>query len=58
MRAGVPNLLGLTEAAARTAIDAAGVPLDHEDTAESDGPVGIVLSQSPAPGTAVTPDTK
>ncbi len=58
VRAGVPNLLGLTEAAARTALDAAGVSLDHEETAESAGPVGVVLSQTPAPGTAVTADTK
>ena len=33
VRAGVPNVLGLTEADARTTIAAAGVPLDHEDTA-------------------------
>ena len=58
VRAGVPNLLGLTEAAARTALDAAGVSLDHEETAESPGPVGVVLSQTPAPGTAVTAGTK
>ena len=55
VRAGVPNVLGLSDADARTTIAAAGVPLDHEDTQESPGPVGIVLSQTPAPGTAVTP---
>ena len=59
VRAGVPNLLGLTEAAARTALDAAGVSLDHEgDGGVAPGPVGVVLSQTPAPGTAVTAGTK
>jgi beta-lactam-binding protein with PASTA domain len=57
VRAGVPNVLGLTDADARAALAAAGVPLGHEDTAESPGPVGIVLSQTPAPGTAVTAST-
>jgi serine/threonine-protein kinase len=57
VRAGVPNVLGLTDADARAALAAAGVPLDHEDTAESPGPVGIVLSQTPAPGSAVTAST-
>jgi beta-lactam-binding protein with PASTA domain len=58
VRAGVPNVLGLSEPDARATIAAAGVALDHEDTEESPGPVGIVLSQTPAPGTAVTPSTK
>jgi beta-lactam-binding protein with PASTA domain len=57
VRAGVPNVLGLTDADARAALAAAGVPLGHEDTAESPGPVGIVLSQTPAPGAAVTAST-
>jgi serine/threonine-protein kinase len=55
VRAGVPNVLGLTQADARTALQAAGVPLASIDTQESPGPVGIVLSQTPAPGTAITP---
>src|SRR5262249_45971633 len=58
VRAGVPNVLGLADADARTAIAAAGVALDHEDNQESPGLVGIVLSQTPAPGTAVTASTK
>src|SRR5439155_435474 len=31
--------------------------LDDEETAESPGPAGIVLSQTPAPGAPVTPTT-
>jgi serine/threonine-protein kinase len=53
----VPNVLGLTEADARTALQAAGVPLANVSTQESPGPVGIVLSQTPAAGTAVTSTT-
>jgi beta-lactam-binding protein with PASTA domain len=57
VRAGVPNVLGLTEADARTTLQAAGVQLAGESTQEVPGPVGIVLSQTPAPGTAVTATT-
>jgi beta-lactam-binding protein with PASTA domain len=58
LRAGVPNVVGMTQTDARATIEAAGVPLDRVDTREADGPVDVVLEQQPAPGTPVGPDTR
>jgi len=58
IRAGVPNVVGLTEASAKAAIEAAGITLDGVESSESDGPAGVVLKQDPAAGTAVDPATR
>jgi uncharacterized repeat protein (TIGR03803 family) len=52
----VPNVVGLTEAAATTAIDGAGLIVGtvSEDWS-STVPAGILISQSPAAGTEVAP---
>ncbi|HEY3141554.1 MAG TPA: PASTA domain-containing protein [Acidimicrobiales bacterium] len=51
--AGVPDLVGLTVEAAKAALVAIGLEL-RSSSRESDGPVGLVLSQSPAAGSPVT----
>ena len=52
----VPNVVGLTQAAATTAITGAGLVLGTVTTANSNGvPVGSVISQNPVSGTSVAP---
>jgi beta-lactam-binding protein with PASTA domain len=58
IRAGVPNVVGMTGASAEAAIAAAGITLGDVEAIESDGPAGIVLKQDPAAGTAVDPTTR
>ncbi|MGA2810464.1 MAG: PASTA domain-containing protein [Candidatus Acidiferrum sp.] len=55
----VPNVLGLTQAAAVAAMDAAGLKLGSQPVTvfSSSVPVGDVVSQNPPAGTQVTPGT-
>jgi probable HAF family extracellular repeat protein len=55
----VPNVVGLTQAAAIAAMNAAGLNLGSEPVAVSSStvPVGDVVSQNPPAGTKVTPNT-
>ena len=51
----VPNVVGLTQSAAQTAITNAGLTLGAVTSANSQSvPIGRVISQTPAPGTSVT----
>ncbi|WP_342346735.1 PASTA domain-containing protein, partial [uncultured Nitrospira sp.] len=51
----VPNVVGLTQAAAQTAITSAGLTVGTVTTATSvTVPIGNVISQTPASGTSVT----
>jgi beta-lactam-binding protein with PASTA domain/V8-like Glu-specific endopeptidase len=51
----VPNLVGLTQAAATSAITGAGLTVGNVTTQTSPTvPAGTVISQSPPPGTSVT----
>ena len=50
----VPNVVGITQAAAQTAITTAGLSLGTVTSTNSQTvPIGIVISQTPAPGTKV-----
>jgi len=54
----VPDVAGLTQAAAETAITNAGLTVGNVSTANSDTvPAGNVISQTPAASTEVTPDS-
>jgi probable HAF family extracellular repeat protein len=55
----VPNVVGLTQAAAIASMNAAGLNLGSAPitVASSSVPVGDVVSQNPPAGTQVTPDT-
>jgi beta-lactam-binding protein with PASTA domain len=54
----VPNVVGLTEAAASSAIQNAGLILGPVTIASSNAvPAGIVISENPAAGTSVGPGT-
>ncbi len=53
----VPSLGGLTQAAATSAITAAGLTVGTVTTQSSAVPAGIVISQNPAGGTVVAPGT-
>ena len=55
----VPNVVGLTQAAAIAAMNAAGLNLESAPitVSSSSVPVGDVVSQTPAAGTNVTPGT-
>ncbi|HEY3079228.1 MAG TPA: PASTA domain-containing protein [Chloroflexota bacterium] len=50
----VPNLVGQSAAAARSALSALGLTLADGGGQESDQPAGTVVSQAPAAGTRVT----
>uniref|UniRef100_UPI0031402C39 PASTA domain-containing protein n=1 Tax=uncultured Nitrospira sp. TaxID=157176 RepID=UPI0031402C39 len=50
----VPNVVGITEAAAKTAITRAGLTVGTVNSTNSQSvPIGRVISQAPAPGTKV-----
>jgi beta-lactam-binding protein with PASTA domain len=58
VRSGVPSVVGMSEADARSAIAAAGVPLGNVTTREVEGPPGVVLAQKPAAGSPIGPATR
>jgi beta-lactam-binding protein with PASTA domain len=54
----VPNVVGLTQAAAQSAITAAGLSVGAITTANSASvPAGLVISESPAASTSVAPNS-
>ncbi|MCZ7535158.1 MAG: protein kinase [Acidimicrobiia bacterium] len=57
-RVEVPGLVGRTESAARTGAQAAGLEISVAERRSADDPAGIVLSQSPDPGSRAREDSK
>src|SRR4051795_11586971 len=53
----VPAIIGMTQAAAQTAIAAAGLTVGTVSSANSAAPVGQVISQSPGVGASVAPNS-
>src|SRR6185436_20662921 len=53
----VPNVVGLAQAAAGTALTAAGLTVGSITTVNSATAAGIVLSQAPSAGTSLAPGT-
>ena len=58
VRGGMPNLVGMTESEARSALTAFGIPLAGVQTVETEEAPGIVLEQAPAAGSPVDDATR
>jgi serine/threonine-protein kinase len=57
VRAGVPNLVGMTLADATAAVTAVGLRMSPAGEEAADPPLGVVLRQSPVAGSAADPGT-
>lgn len=58
LRAGVPNVVGLSLTEATAAIESADLVMATAREEEADGPAGVVIRQDPAPGSSAAPGSR